>query len=122
MVIDNIFRLNSRLNSATRVSEPIGPNFLTRMITAGSRQFSRLWCGMHGHLIMLHFEPNKLSLQCALCGYESEGWEVGRSVIARRTSDNGSNRIHAHVHQVRPDRERRGLRAVPSSCTARMAS
>ena len=78
---------------------------------------------MHGHLIMLHFEPTRLSLQCALCGFQSEGWEVGRPpVIVRRTLDNGSNRIHAHAHQVRPAAERRGLRAVPSSRTARMAS
>jgi hypothetical protein len=118
MVIDNIFGMNS----TTRESEPTGQSFLTRFMTAGSRQFSHLWCGLHGHLIMLHFEPTKLSLHCALCGYESEGWEVGRPVIARRTLDNGSNRIHAHAHQVRPDAERRGLRAVPSSPTARMAS
>jgi hypothetical protein len=117
MVIENIFGLRS----ATRESKLTGPTFLTRVMTAGSRQFSRLWCGMHGHVIMLHFEPNKLSLHCALCGYESEGWEVGRPVIARLTADNGSTRIQAHA-QARPDAQPRGLRAVPSSCTARMAS
>jgi hypothetical protein len=73
---------------------------------------ARAWCGMHGHLIMLHFEPNKLSLQCALCGYKSEGWEVGRPMTARRQADN---------RQARPGPERRrALRPLPSS--ARLAS
>ena len=40
---------------------------------------AQFWCGMHGHLIMLHFEPNKLSLQCSLCGYATEGWDVGQA-------------------------------------------
>ena len=59
---------------------------------------------------MLHFEPNKLSLQCSLCGYESEGWEVGRPMTARRQANNP---------QARPDR-RRTLRPLPTN--ARLAS
>ena len=116
MVIDNVFGLNS----ATREPEPASPSFLTRIMAAISRQFARVWCGMYGHLILLHFEPNKLSLQCALCGYESEGWEVGRPLVARRASDTRSH-THTHTHQVRPER-RRTLRAVPSTGTARLAS
>ena len=75
---------------------------------------SRLWCGLHGHLILMHFEPNKLSLQCALCGYESEGWDVGRPLAARRQVE---NRVHS-LH-VRTER-RRHLRVVASNI--RMAS
>ena len=78
MVIDNIFGFTS----ATRESDPTVPNFLVRVMTTGYRQFGRVWCGMHWHLILLHFEPTKLSLQCAFCGYESEGWEVGRPLVA----------------------------------------
>jgi hypothetical protein len=37
-------------------------------------------------------------------------------------SDNVSNRIDAHPHKVRAYPERRGLRAVPSTDTERMAS
>jgi len=110
MVIDNVFGLNSEAEQP----ESVTPKFLPRVLTAFSRQVSRMWCGVHGHLILLHFQPNKLSLQCALCGYETEGWEVGRPPVARRQAD---NRVHSH--QVRTER-RRTLRAVPTN--ARMAS
>jgi hypothetical protein len=110
MVIDNVFGLNS----TKQQPEIASPSFLSRMLRAVGRQCARLWCGMHGHLILLHFAPNKLSLQCALCGYESEGWDVGRPLVARRKVE---NRVHSH--NVRTER-RRALRAVPSN--ARMAS
>ena len=80
------------------------------VITAVLRQVVRLCCGVSGHFILMRFEPNKLSLQCGLCGYESEGWEVGRPMTARRQANNP---------QARHDR-RRVLRPLPSS--ARLAS
>ena len=106
MVSDNVHGLNS----TRRQAQPVASNLISRMLSAITRQFMRLWCGLHGHLILLHFEPNKLSLQCALCGYESEGWEVGRPMTARRQVNNP---------QARPER-RRTLRPLPSS--ARLAS
>ena len=106
MGTDNVFGLNAR-----RV-EIDQPNIFVRIATGITRLFARVWCGVHGHLILLHFEPNKLSLQCGLCGYQSEGWEVGRPMTARRQADN---------RQARPGPERRRtLRPLPSS--ARLAS
>ena len=105
MVIDNVFGINK-----TRRDGPVTARLLERVFDVLSRQFARLWCGMHGHVIMLHFEPNKLSLQCSLCGYETEGWEVGRPMTARRAANNP---------QARPDR-RRTLRPLPTN--ARLAS
>ena len=105
MVIGNVSGFTS-----TRRTESAEPNIFARFLTVLVRQVSRLLCGMHGHQIMLHFEPNKLSLQCGLCGYESEGWEVGRPMTARRQANNP---------QARPDR-RRTLRPLPSN--ARLAS
>jgi hypothetical protein len=98
MVMNNVFGLHST------------PRVFSRICAAGIRQVARFWCGISGHLILMHFEPNKLSLQCAWCGYESEGWEVGRPMTARRQANNP---------QARPDR-RRALRPLPSS--ARLAS
>jgi hypothetical protein len=86
------------------------PRLFGRICAALGRQVARLWCGLTGHLILMHFEPHKLSLQCALCGYQSEGWEVGRPMTARRQTNNP---------QARPDR-RRVLRPLPSN--ARLAS
>lgn len=105
MVIDNVFGINR-----TRPVESAMPNLIFRFFAAAARQFARIWCGFQGHLIMLHFEPNKLSLQCSLCGYATEGWEVGRPMTARRQANNP---------QARPDR-RRTLRPLPSN--ARLAS
>ena len=78
MVIDNVFGLNG-----TRRDEAATPHLFVRIVSTIAGQFARIWCGLHGHFIMLHFEPNKLSLQCSLCGYETEGWEVGRPMTAR---------------------------------------
>jgi hypothetical protein len=105
MVMDNIFGINS-----SRRSDTAAPGLLAGMFAAMSRQVAKLWCGMHGHVIMLHFEPNRLSLQCSLCGYETEGWEVGRPMAARRQANNP---------QARPER-RRTLRSLPTD--ARLAS
>jgi hypothetical protein len=105
MVIGNVFGMHR-----ARSEEQAMPNLIVTLFSAIARHFARLWCGMHGHLIMLHFEPNKLSLQCSLCGYETEGWEVGRPMMARRQANNP---------QARPDR-RRTLRPLPTN--ARLAS
>lgn len=104
MVIDNVFGIN------TRRAEANEPHVLVKLFSAVARQLARLWCGLNGHLTMLHFEPNKLSLQCSLCGYATEGWEVGRPMTARRQANNP---------QARPER-RRTLRPLPTN--ARLAS
>ena len=111
MVSNNVVRMDSKARPVSAA-----PNVLSRMAAAVSQRVARMWCATHGHMTLLHFEPNKLSLQCALCGYESEGWEVGRrpQMAARRRVEN-----HVPAHQVRSD-NRRGLRALPSG--ARMAS
>jgi hypothetical protein len=105
MVIDNVFGINNKQHDGHAVA-----GLVARGVSSISRRVARLWCGMHGHVIMLHFEPNKLSLQCSLCGYETEGWEVGRSMTARRQANNP---------QARPER-RRTLRPLPTN--ARLAS
>jgi hypothetical protein len=105
MVIDNVFGINK-----TRRVEVAVIHLLGRFFSALVREVAQISCGIHGHQIMLHFEPNKLSLQCSLCGYASDGWEVGRPMTARRLANNP---------QARPDR-RRTLR--PLSTNARLAS
>lgn len=105
MVIDNVFGIDR-----TRGGEPAAPNLLFRILAAVAGQLARIVCGIQGHGIMLHFEPNKLSLHCSLCGYATEGWEVGRPMTARRQANNP---------QARPER-RRTMRPLPTN--ARLAS
>jgi len=105
MVRNNVF--GSKKSTSENAAQP---GSIARIAGAMGRQLARIWCATTGHYVMLHFEPNKLSLQCALCGYETRGWEVGRPMTARRQTNNP---------QARPDR-RRSLR--PLSTNARLAS
>lgn len=45
-------------------------------------QVQQFVCGLHGHDALLHFEQNRISLQCTSCGYETPGWDV-RTVPSR---------------------------------------
>ena len=45
----------------------------------GGRVIDRLrqmYCGLHGHDTMLHFEKDRLLLQCVSCGHETPGWDL----------------------------------------------
>jgi hypothetical protein len=107
MGYDNVFGINNK-----RPHEDAGGGSVARVVGTISRQFTRMLCSLHGHVIMLHFEPNKLSLECSLCGYQTEGWEVGRPMTARRQANNP---------YARPER-RRTLRPLPTPTKARLAS
>jgi hypothetical protein len=34
-------------------------------------------CGLHGHDLLLQFEPGRIFLRCTSCGHESPGWATG---------------------------------------------
>ncbi len=34
------------------------------------------YCGLHGHDAMLHFEKDRLYLQCVSCGHRTPGWDL----------------------------------------------
>lgn len=36
----------------------------------------QLYCGLHGHDRLLHFEKDRMSLLCASCGHDSPGWAL----------------------------------------------
>lgn len=42
-------------------------------VAAWLRQAS---CGLTGHEMVRHFEPQRVSLQCISCGHESPGWSL----------------------------------------------
>ncbi len=107
---DNVFEINKTRRDDGATPQLLARDLLVRVFSALINEVARIWCGVHGHQVMLHFEPNKLSLQCSLCGYATEGWDVGRPMTARRQANNP---------QARPDR-RRTLRPLPSN--VRLAS
>jgi hypothetical protein len=36
----------------------------------------QMFCGLHGHDTLLHFEHDRMSLRCVSCGHETPGWEL----------------------------------------------
>jgi hypothetical protein len=38
----------------------------------------RLVCAFRGHQDYLHFEKDRVYLECVSCGYESPGWTIGK--------------------------------------------
>ena len=56
-----------------------GEDWFAQLLHRAARRAGQMGCGITGHNVLLHYEPTRLSLQCTTCGYESPGWEVGKS-------------------------------------------
>jgi len=41
------------------------------------------YCALHGHDAMLHFEKERLFLQCVSCGHQTPGWDLDLNEIPR---------------------------------------
>ncbi len=37
---------------------------------------NRLYCALRGHEEYMHFDKNRVYLECVACGHESPGWTV----------------------------------------------
>ena len=105
MVSGNVFGINNTRAKWGRVDGTVFSRIFRGHCASGGADFGAACVAT---LIMLHFEPNKLSLQCSLCGYETEGWEVGRPMTARRQANNP---------QARPDRRRHAAAAAHERAT-----
>lgn len=55
-------------------------------------QVRQFLCGLHGHDALLHFERERVSLQCTSCGYESPGWDLKKTPRVQPVAS-GSRRI-----------------------------
>lgn len=55
----------------------------------------QMFCGLRGHDTMLHFENERMSLQCASCGHETPGWELNE--VPPTVTVRGDARRHAIV-------------------------
>jgi hypothetical protein len=47
-----------------------------RFLAACPNWWRQACCALRGHQLTLHFEPNRLSLQCLSCGMETPGWRI----------------------------------------------
>jgi hypothetical protein len=62
--------------------EPIGEASQQSEAKFGGRILGfvrQMFCRLHGHDSMLHFEQDRMSLKCVSCGYESPGWELNET-------------------------------------------
>jgi hypothetical protein len=53
----------------------------------------RAICGLRGHDMVLHFEPERLSLHCMSCGVRTQGWTIDVNPVYRRPR----RRVGTHV-------------------------
>src|SRR4051812_4629293 len=61
-------------NEARNASKTLAADgTLAARMLSWMRQF---YCGLHGHDSLIHFEKERLSMQCASCGHETPGWEL----------------------------------------------
>jgi hypothetical protein len=59
------------LTSATTETHPDNVGVLDRV--------RQIFCGLHGHDTLLHFEQDRMSLRCVSCGHETPGWELNEA-------------------------------------------
>jgi hypothetical protein len=63
----------------------------------------QVFCGLHGHDTLLHFEQDRMSLRCVSCGHETPGWELNEAPPT--VTIRGDARRHApRPHLVSDDR------------------
>ena len=78
----------------------------------------RRFCATRGHDLMLQFEPDRVSLRCVDCGWESAGWTIDRPLFSCT-----DELINADARSARPlDRlERRSVEQAVRGEDARVA-
>ena len=63
-------------------------------MTWTTHRLQQMMCGLLGHDAILHFERNRLSLQCLSCGLESPGWSIeSEARRAKPVTDDGTLRV-----------------------------
>ena len=55
----------------------VGDDWLTDLCSRGLKRVGQMWCALRGHNVLLRIETRRMSLECAHCGYESPGWDLG---------------------------------------------
>jgi hypothetical protein len=74
----------------------------TRVDSLGARVMAWMrqsLCGLTGHDTLMHYEADRLALQCVSCGHESPGWNLNE--VAPTVTVRGDARRHALVRKPR---------------------
>jgi hypothetical protein len=84
---------------ATQIAHPVQMDSAIRERRAdgtGGRILAwlkQMYCGLHGHDNLMHFEKDRVFLQCASCGHQTPGWTLTET--APRVLFHGDARRHA---------------------------
>ena len=63
--------------------------------------FKKLICAIRGHEDYLHFEKNRVYLQCVACGHESPGWTVEpRKPVLRFASRRAPRAVQPFIRKI----------------------
>lgn len=57
-------------------------------------------CGLHGHDTLLHFDKDRISLQCVSCGHETPGWELNEVPPTVRLRGDKRRHVIARPHLI----------------------
>ncbi len=49
---------------------------VTALPVAAAEWLLQAFCGLSGHSLAYHFEPNHVSLHCLSCGHTTPGWTI----------------------------------------------
>jgi hypothetical protein len=60
----------------------------------------QVYCGLHGHDNLLHFEKERILLQCASCGHKTSGWDLNGTRPAVTTRAASRARVFARPRLV----------------------
>jgi len=63
-----------QLSATTEVTPQAGTenSLMARVVT----RVGQVFCGLHGHDSVLHFEGKRVMMRCTSCGHDTPGWEV----------------------------------------------
>lgn len=94
-----------------RSTGTIEPSIRTTTLLRRIRQWGRrLVCGLSGHEMLPHFEPDRLCLQCDRCGAQTPGWSIDINPAFRRRTGpvvtrgcRGGPATTTERHHIAPD-------------------
>ena len=76
--------------TSTSPAEPhVGSGIVAKLLVS----MGEIYCGLHGHQMLMQFERTRVFLQCASCGHESPGWALTEA--PPKVSVRGDARRHA---------------------------
>lgn len=66
----------ARVESTPQLWNPARAGALMDTVLVHLDKLRRLRCGLTGHTMVRHFEPQRMALRCLNCGEQTHGWTI----------------------------------------------